>query len=162
MRVSHLDGTMVHWQRLVQYYFIIYMEYHYSPPLMTYLGAFIHPTAYTLTAVTSLNGSSVNGSCPQECVGSDEFILCDCTNTTLNIIGVLIDSANYRHYSKEKHLGKTTACCKNRKTELCYWVQVWEQNCTSCGGTLCISLSIVEHWNRHYQHIQCTDIPQFD
>ena len=59
---------------------------------MPYLGAFIHPTAYTLTAVTSLNGSSVNGSCPQECVGSDEFILlCDCTNTTLNITGVLID-----------------------------------------------------------------------
>ena len=55
---------------------------------MTYLGAFIHPTAYTLTFVISLNGSSVNGSCPQECVGGD---VCDCTNTTLNITGVLID-----------------------------------------------------------------------
>ena len=55
---------------------------------MTYLGAFIHPTAYTLTDVTSMNGSPVNGSCPQECVGGD---VCDCTNTTLNITGVLID-----------------------------------------------------------------------
>ena len=60
------------------------MKYH----LMTYLGTFIHPTAYTLTAVTSMNGSAVNGSCPQECVGGD---VCDCTNTTLNITGVLID-----------------------------------------------------------------------
>ena len=58
---------------------------------MTCIGAFIHPTAYTLTAVTSLNGSPVNGSCPQECVGGDEFILCDCINTALNITGVLID-----------------------------------------------------------------------
>ena len=53
---------------------------------MTYLGAFIHPTAYTLTNVTSMNGSAVNGSCP--CVGSD---VCNCTNTALNITGVLID-----------------------------------------------------------------------
>ena len=64
------------------------MKYHYSPLLMTYLGTFIHPTAYTLTNVTSMNGSSVNGSCPQECVGGD---VCDCTNTALNITGVLID-----------------------------------------------------------------------
>ena len=64
------------------------MKYHYSPLLMTYLGAFIHPTAYTLTAVTSMNGSPVNGNCPQECVEGD---VCDCTNTTLNITGVLID-----------------------------------------------------------------------
>ena len=55
---------------------------------MTCIGTFIHPTAYTLTAVTSMNGSPMNGSCPQECVGGD---VCDCTNTTLNITGVLID-----------------------------------------------------------------------
>ena len=64
------------------------MKYHYSPLLMTYIGTFIHPTAYTLTDVTSINGSSVNGSCPQECVEGD---VCDCTNTALNITGVLID-----------------------------------------------------------------------
>ena len=55
---------------------------------MTCIGTFIHPTAYTLTNVTSMNGSAVNGSCPQECVGGD---VCDCTNTALNITGVLID-----------------------------------------------------------------------
>ena len=58
-----------------------------------YLGAFIHPTAYTLTNVTSLNGSPVNGSCPQECVGMVRNTrTCDCTTVPdQNTIGVLID-----------------------------------------------------------------------
>ena len=60
---------------------------------MTCIGAFIHPTAYTLTAVTSLNGSSMNGSCPQECVGMvRDTRTCDCSTVPdQNTTGVLID-----------------------------------------------------------------------
>ena len=74
------------------------MKYHYTALAVdvrtyTYIGAFIHPTAYTLTAVTSLNGSSVNGSCPQECVGMIRDIrTCDCTTVPdQNTTGVLMD-----------------------------------------------------------------------
>ena len=59
-------------------------------------GAFITPTAYTLSGVMAVNGSSANGGCPSPCVGVVSGITtCDCgTHSTIGedaITGVLID-----------------------------------------------------------------------
>ena len=60
------------------------------------IGAFITPTAYTLSGVMAVNGSSANGGCPSPCVGVVSGITtCDCgTHSTIGedaITGVLID-----------------------------------------------------------------------
>ena len=57
---------------------------------MSCLGAFIRPTSFTLTGLSSLNGSDANGGCPQVCVMSN--MVCDCTGQTTAISGItLID-----------------------------------------------------------------------
>ena len=60
------------------------------------IGAFITPTAYKLSGVMAVNGSSANGGCPSQCVGVVLGITtCDCgTHSTIGedaITGVLID-----------------------------------------------------------------------
>ena len=59
-------------------------------------GAFITPTAYTLTGVMAVNGSIANGGCPSPCVGVIPGITtCDClAHSTLAAVatsGVFID-----------------------------------------------------------------------
>ena len=61
------------------------------------IGAFLTPTAYTLSGVMAVNGSSANGGCPSPCVGVVSGITtCDCgTHSTIGedaITGVLIDN----------------------------------------------------------------------
>ena len=60
---------------------------------MSQLGAFLTPTAYTLTGVMAVNGSSANGGCPSPCVSG--ITTCDCgEHSTIGeeaITGVLID-----------------------------------------------------------------------
>ena len=63
---------------------------------MLLIGAFITPTAYTLSGVMAVNGSSANGGCPSPCVGVVSGITtCDCmAHSTIGeeaITGVLID-----------------------------------------------------------------------
>ena len=60
------------------------------------IGAFVTPTAYTLSGAMAVNGSSANGGCPSPCVGVVSGITtCDCgTHSTIGeeaITGVLID-----------------------------------------------------------------------
>ena len=58
-------------------------------------GAFLTPTAYTLTGVMAVNGSSDNGGCPSPCVGVVSGITtCDCRHSTMGvdtITGIFID-----------------------------------------------------------------------
>ena len=52
------------------------------------LGTFIRPTSFTLTGLSSQNGSDANGGCPQVCVLSN--MVCDCTGQTADISGVTL------------------------------------------------------------------------
>ena len=59
-------------------------------------GALLTPTAYTLSGVMAVNGSSANGGCPSPCVGVVSGITtCDCgTHSTMRedaITGIFID-----------------------------------------------------------------------
>ena len=56
---------------------------------MSCLGAFIRPTSFTLTGLSSRNGSDANGGCPQVC-GLSEMVVCDCTEQTPDISGVAL------------------------------------------------------------------------
>ena len=66
---------------------------------MSQLGAFIPPTAYTLTGVMAVNGSSANGGCPSPCVGvASGITTCDCGIHTTKFgeehtTGLLIDGS---------------------------------------------------------------------
>ena len=57
-------------------------------------GAFIHPTAYTLNGVMSVNGSDATGGCPQACMQTmSTNTYCDCAGTAGagTFTGVIID-----------------------------------------------------------------------
>ena len=56
--------------------------------VLSCLGAFIRPTSFTLTELSSQNGSDANGGCPQVCVLSR--MVCDCTGQTTDISGVTL------------------------------------------------------------------------
>ncbi len=57
------------------------------------IGATFHPTAYTLTGVSSNNGSEANAGCPSVCMmtGASNERFCDCSHILSNINGSLID-----------------------------------------------------------------------
>ena len=58
--------------------------------MLSCLGAFIRPKSFTLTGLSSQNGSDANGGCPQECVMSMmSNMVCDCIGQT-TISGVTL------------------------------------------------------------------------
>ena len=58
---------------------------------MSCLGTFIRPISFTLTELSSLNGSDANGGCPQVCVISVlSIMVCDCTGQTTDISGTTL------------------------------------------------------------------------
>ena len=56
--------------------------------MLSCLGTFIHPTSFTLTRLSSQNGSDANGGCPQVCVLS--HMVCDCTGHTTDLSGITL------------------------------------------------------------------------
>ena len=56
--------------------------------MLSCLGVFIRPTLFTLTGLSSQNGSDANGGCPQVCVLSN--MVCDCTGQGVDISGVTL------------------------------------------------------------------------
>ena len=57
------------------------------------IGAIFHPTEYTLTEVSSMNGSDANAGCPTVCrmTDSSNHRFCDCTELLYFVNGSLID-----------------------------------------------------------------------
>ena len=59
--------------------------------MLSGLGAFIRPTYFTLTGLSSQNGSDANGGCPQPCVVMSNMVMvCDCTGQTTDISGITL------------------------------------------------------------------------
>ena len=56
--------------------------------MLSCLGAFILPKSFTLTGLSSQNGSDANGGCPQVCVMP--HMVCDCTRQTTDISGITL------------------------------------------------------------------------
>ena len=56
--------------------------------MLSCIGAFIRPRSFTLTGLSSQNGSDANGGCPQVCVLSN--MVCDCTGQTTDISGITL------------------------------------------------------------------------
>ena len=56
--------------------------------MLSCLGEFISPTSFTLTGLSSQNGSDANGGCPQVCVMSNR--VCDCTGQTTDLTGITL------------------------------------------------------------------------
>ena len=55
------------------------------------LGAFIRPTSFTLTELSSQNGSDANGGCPQVCVVPVmSNMVCDCTGQASDSSGITL------------------------------------------------------------------------
>ena len=53
------------------------------------LGAFFRPTSFTLTELSSQNGSDAHGGCPQVCVMTSNMV-CDCTGQTTDLSGITL------------------------------------------------------------------------
>ena len=66
-----------------------YSEYYST----TLLGATFRPSAFTLTGVSSINGSDPNAGCPSVCrmTGASSERFCDCTGQLSHTNGTLID-----------------------------------------------------------------------
>ncbi len=66
-----------------------YSEYYST----TLLGATFRPSAFTLTGVSSINGSDPNAGCPSVCrmPGASSERFCDCTGQLSHTNGTLID-----------------------------------------------------------------------
>ena len=56
--------------------------------MLSCLGPFIRPTSFTLTGLSSQNGSDANGGCPQVCVMSNR--VCDCSGQTTDRTGITL------------------------------------------------------------------------
>ena len=115
---------------------------------MIYLGAFIHPTAYTLTAVTSLNGSPVNGSCPQECVGMvRDTRTCDCTTVPdQNTTGVLIDGM-IPTINQFNSVGNVSLTSDMENCESLTWVTISLQTAANTQSYYIQFTNIAKLWN---------------
>ncbi len=75
---------------LVSVFFSHYYSEYYSTTL---LGATFRPSAFTLTGVSSINGSDPNAGCPSVCrmTGASSERFCDCTGQLSLTNGTLID-----------------------------------------------------------------------
>ena len=72
------------------FFFSHYYSEYYSTTL---LGATFRPSAFTLTGVSSINGSDPNAGCPSVCrmTGASSERFCDCTGQLSHTNGTLID-----------------------------------------------------------------------
>ncbi len=66
---------------------------HHTRIIAQIIGATFHPTAYTLTGVSSINGSDANAGCPSVCrmTGASNERFCDCTGQLSDTNGTIID-----------------------------------------------------------------------
>ncbi len=66
---------------------------HHTGIIVQIIGATFHPTAYTLTGVSSINGSDANAGCPSVCrmTGASNERFCDCTERLSDTNETIID-----------------------------------------------------------------------